>query len=136
MTRNGISAKILLFFCKHNIPVVSRLIRIVFNSDIYCAIPRGLHLPHPYGIVIHSKCEIGAHVTIMQQVTIGGNHTAAGSFVPNIGDDVFIGAGAKVLGAVRIGHGAIIGANAVVTRNVPAHCTVVGANRIIRSKND
>jgi serine O-acetyltransferase len=50
---------------------------------------------------------------------------------PVIGDDVYIGAGAKVLGAVRVGHGAVIGANAVVTRDVPPYCTVVGANRIV-----
>ena len=45
--------------------------------------------------------------------------------------DVCIGAGAKILGAVRVGHGATVGANAVVTRDVPSHCTVVGANRIL-----
>jgi serine O-acetyltransferase len=50
-----------------------------------------------------------------------------------IGDDVYIGAGAKVLGAVRVGRGAVIGANAVVTRDVPPYCTVVGANRIVRA---
>jgi serine acetyltransferase len=54
-----------------------------------------------------------------------------GSGVPVIEDNVFIGAGAKVLGRVRVGRGATIGANAVVTRDVPSHCTVVGANRIL-----
>jgi serine O-acetyltransferase len=51
--------------------------------------------------------------------------------MPVIEDNVFIGAGAKVLGPVRIGRGATVGANAVVTRDVPSHCTVVGANRIL-----
>jgi serine O-acetyltransferase len=51
--------------------------------------------------------------------------------VPVIEDNVFIGAGAKVLGRVRVGRGATVGANAVVTRDVPSHCTVVGANRIL-----
>jgi serine O-acetyltransferase len=50
---------------------------------------------------------------------------------PVIGDRVYIGAGAKILGPVRIGNDAIIGANAVVTKDVPAGATVVGANRII-----
>ena len=51
--------------------------------------------------------------------------------MPVIEDNVFIGAGAKVLGPVRIGRGATVGANAVVTRDVPSHCTVVGGNRIL-----
>jgi serine O-acetyltransferase len=51
--------------------------------------------------------------------------------MPVIEDNVFIGAGAKVLGSVRIGRNATVGANAVVTRDVPSHCTVVGANRIL-----
>jgi serine O-acetyltransferase len=49
-----------------------------------------------------------------------------------IEDGVYVGAGAKVLGAIRVGRGAVIGANAVVTRDVPAYCTVVGANRVLR----
>src|SRR5207253_8670084 len=56
---------------------------------------------------------------------------AQGGKLAAIEDNVFIGAGAKVLGPVRIGRGAIVGANAVVTRDVPSHCTVVGANRIL-----
>jgi serine acetyltransferase len=48
---------------------------------------------------------------------------------------VFIGPGAKILGAVRVGRGATVGANAVVTRDVPSHCTVVGTNRILGSED-
>jgi len=51
---------------------------------------------------------------------------------PKIGDRVYIGAGAKILGPLKIGEDAIIGANAVVTKDVPAGATVVGANRIVR----
>jgi serine O-acetyltransferase len=66
----------------------------------------------------------------MQQVTIGGRDHRE-NIAPLIGDDVYIGAGARVLGDVRIGHGVVIGANAVVTRDIPPGVTVVGANRIV-----
>src|SRR5262249_41049432 len=87
--------------------------------------------PHPYGIVIHSRTVVGSHVTVMQQVTIGGKDRGE-NVAPVIEDDVYIGAGAKVLGGVRIGKGTVIGANAVVTRDIPPYCTVVGVNRIVR----
>jgi tetrahydrodipicolinate N-succinyltransferase len=89
-------------------------------------------MPHPYGIIIHSKTVIGERVTIMQQVTIGGKDLGR-NLAPKIGDDVYIGAGAKVLGGIQVGNGAVIGANTVVTKDVPAHATVVGANRILES---
>jgi serine O-acetyltransferase len=92
-------------------------------------------MPHPYGIIIHSKTIIGQHVTIMQQVTLGGSRLGINE-APVIDDYVYIGAGAKVLGNVHIGHHAVIGANAVVTRDVPANATVVGANRIIKTENE
>lgn len=128
--RNPSSANLLLFFCRHNVPLLSRLVRIVFNSDIYCLVPEDIHLPHPYGVVIHSQAVIGRRVTIMQQATIGGKDQTE-TIAPIIGNDVYIGAGARVLGDVRIGDGVVIGANAVVTRDIPAGVTVVGNNRII-----
>ena len=64
----------------------------------------------------------GANVKIEHQVTIGAERRQS----PVIGDDVFIGAGAKILGSVHVGDGARIGANAVVVRDVPPHATVVG----------
>ncbi|MGH6611958.1 MAG: hypothetical protein ACRECQ_17070, partial [Burkholderiaceae bacterium] len=129
-TRNPLSTKILLFFCRRNVPVLSRLMRVLFNSDIYCRLPTDVYLPHPYGIVMHPQAVIGNRVTVMQQVTIGGKDHSE-SIAPMIGDDVYIGAGARVLGDVRVGNGAVIGANAVVTRDIPPGVTVVGANRIV-----
>jgi len=83
----------------------------------------GLLLPHPNGVVIHPLASIGPNCLIFQQVTIGTRHDR---HAPQIGAGVDIGAGAKILGPVRIGDGARIGANAVVLQDVPAGCTAVG----------
>ena len=82
----------------------------------------GLVLIHATGIVINGRVRAGANLHLEHQVTIG----AEGRQSPVIGDDVFIGAGAKVIGAVTVGDGARIGANAVVVDDVPPHTTVVG----------
>ncbi|HEY7642455.1 MAG TPA: hypothetical protein VH814_22165, partial [Steroidobacteraceae bacterium] len=130
VNRNPTQTKILLFFCRRSIPLLSRFVRILFNSDIQSRLPPDVHLPHPYGIIVHPQAVIGRRVTLMQQVTIGGRDHRE-NIAPLIGDDVYIGAGARVLGDVRIGQGVVIGANAVVTRDIPPGVTVVGANRIV-----
>jgi serine O-acetyltransferase len=111
---------------------------VVYNSDIFCPVPADLRLPHPYGIVIHSSTRIGSSVTIMQQVTIGGVHDYAQSRRAQrgaiIGNDVFIGAGAKIIGDVTLGDGVVVGANAVVTKDVPPRCVCVGFNDVRPAK--
>lgn len=83
----------------------------------------GLLMPHPNGIVIHPDAKIGPNCLIFQQVTIGhGGKPGA----PVIGGHVDIGAGAKVLGGIALGDHARVGANAVVTKDVPAGATAVG----------
>jgi uncharacterized protein VirK/YbjX len=77
----------------------------------------GLMLPHPNGIVFHRAAVIGVNCMIMQQVTIG---QLASDGAPRLGNNVYVGAGAKVLGPITIGDGASIGANAVVLADVPA----------------
>lgn len=129
--RNPAATRLLLFFCRHRVPLLSKLFRLLHNSDIYCNLDGcEILMPHPYGIIIHSHTRIGRRVTIMQQVTLGGRRLEINE-APVIEDDVYIGAGAKILGNVRIGRHAVVGANAVVTRDVPAGATVVGANRIL-----
>jgi serine O-acetyltransferase len=130
LNSNPTQTKLLLFFCRRSIPLVSRFVRILFNSDIQSRLPPDVHLPHPYGIIVHPQAVIGRRVTLMQQVTIGGRDLRE-NIAPLIGDDVYIGAGARVLGDVRIGQGVVIGANAVVTRDIPPGVTVVGVNRIV-----
>ncbi len=77
----------------------------------------GLLLPHPNGIVIHPDTVIGPNCLIFQQVTLG---LSGPEGAPRIGGHVDIGAGARILGPVQIGDHALIGANAVVTCDVPA----------------
>ncbi|HZV98378.1 MAG TPA: serine acetyltransferase [Methylophilaceae bacterium] len=134
-TPNPIASRLLLFFCRHHIPLLSKICRLLLNCDIYCDMRREVLMPHPYGITIHSKARIGQRVIIMQHVTIGARRRGINE-APVIEDDVFIGAGARILGNVRVGHNSIIGANAIITHDVPAGATVVGANRIISVKND
>jgi len=130
---NPLSARVLLFCCKRRTPVLSALVRMLFNSDIRRHMPSDIHLPHPYGITIHPQAVIGRRVTVMQQATIGGRPEAY-ALAPIIGDDVYIGAGARVLGDVRVADRAVIAANAVVTRDVPPGSTVVGVNRLVAGR--
>ena len=92
------------------------------------AIGAGLFIPHAGYIVVASNAIIGLHCTLTQGVTIG--HRAGGDVSqldsPVIGDRVYIGPGAVILGAINIGDDALIGANAVVIRSVPPRAVVVG----------
>jgi serine O-acetyltransferase len=93
----------------------------------------GFVLIHAQGVVINGAVRGGEHVYLEHQVTIGAERGDS----PVLGDRVFIGAGAKVIGAVTLGSGCKVGANAVVTRDVPAHCTVVGIPaKVIKERND
>lgn len=127
---NPLAARILQFALRHRVPVLADFMSTLLNCGIACRLRSPILMPHPFGIVIHRNAVIGSRVTVMQQVTIGNKHPADPG-VPVIEDNVCIGAGAKILGPIRIGRGATVGANAVVTRDVPSHCTVVGANRIL-----
>jgi serine O-acetyltransferase len=93
-------------------------------------IGEALHLIHAGNIKIHPACVIGNRVGIMHDVTLGeGERPGA----PTIGDDVFIGAGAKVLGPIKIGNRVRIAANSLVISDVPDDCTAVGVPaRIMR----
>jgi len=90
----------------------------------------GLFISHGQGTVL-AGARIGANCHVHQGVTIGWDYR--GERAPIIGDDVFIGAGAKVLGAITVGDGARIGANAVVTVDVPAGATAVGVPARLRA---
>jgi serine O-acetyltransferase len=127
---NPIAARLLLFLVRHRVPVLTRLCEIVLGGDISCPLPHPVWLPHPYGITIHCGAVIGRNVVLMQQVTIGGRYDD--NRAPVIEDDVFIGAGARIIGPIRVGRGAKIGANAVVFKDVPPGATVVGFGQIVK----
>ena len=89
-------------------------------------IGRELFIDHGMGIVIGETAIIGDNVTLYQGVTLGGTGKEKGKRHPTVGNNVVIGAGAKVLGNIAIGDNSYIGANAVVIKDVPANSTVVG----------
>lgn len=86
----------------------------------------GLLMPHPNGIVIHPGCRIGPNCLIFQQVTLGSNSGGSRKGVPSLGGHVDIGAGAKIIGGVKIGDHAVIGTNAVVLCDVPDGALAMG----------
>ena len=131
---NGLAARMLIFWSRHYIPLLSRFCMYFFGCEIGRGLPKSTFLPHPLGIVIHNGTVIGENVVIGHQVTLGGRDVTGAA--PQIEDGVYIGAGAKILGGVRIGRGATVGANAVVTKDVPAGAVVVGANRILPNRSD
>ncbi|MFT3928118.1 MAG: serine acetyltransferase [Myxococcales bacterium] len=97
----------------------------VCGSDVplNSQIAGGLVLPHPNGVVLHPDARLGPNCILFQQVTIG---TGPKPGLPQLGGHVDVGPGAKILGGVRIGDHAVIGANAVVLSDVPERCVAVG----------
>ena len=125
-----------------NVPVIPRLLMALARGftgvEIHpsAVIGRGLFIDHGFGVVIGETAVLGENVTLFQGVTLGGTGKEKGKRHPTIGDNVVIGAGAKVLGNITVGRDSMIGANAVVIRDVPEHSTVVGVpGRITRTKD-
>ena len=109
------------------------LMRLFVNKNNHFSletkIGKGLRLPHLTGIIISGNAIIGDYCTIFHQVTIGVNEFR-GNKAPKIGNNVYIGAGAKLIGDIKIGNNVRIGANAIVTKDVPDNSVVVGINNI------
>ena len=96
-------------------------------------IGRGLFIDHGMGVVIGETAEIGDGCTLYQGVTLGGTGKECGKRHPTLGDNVLVGAGAKVLGPFRVGDNARVAAGAVVLKEVPDNATAVGVPaRIVR----
>jgi len=124
---------------KAGVPVLprffSQLARFFTGIEIHpgAQIGKGFFIDHGSGVVIGETTEIGDNVTLYQGVTLGGTGKEQGKRHPTVRDNVVIGAGAKVLGAIEIGSNSKIGAGAVVIDPVPPHSTVVGPRgRVVR----
>jgi serine O-acetyltransferase len=118
---NPVAARILQFAVRHEVPLLASAISTLLNCSVKCRLGAPVLMPYPFGIVIEHGTRIGSRVTVMHQVSLLG--------APVIEDNVTIGAGARVIGPIRIGRGATIGPNAVVTEDVPSHDTVVVEKR-------
>lgn len=124
---------------KWHIPLLPRIIsyltRIITGIEIHAGakIGRRFFIDHGEGVVIGETTVIGDDVLIYQQVTLGGTGKEHGKRHPTLENNVIVGAGAKVLGNIKIGAGTRIGAGSVVVEDVPENCTVIGVpGRIVQ----
>lgn len=119
------------------IPFITKaLIYLIFNSVIPYTAEIGKGTRFAYGaisVVLHSKTVIGDNCIIGTCVTIGGNKNLHGA--PTIGNNCYIATGAKVLGPISIGNGSFIGANSVVTKEIPSKSLVSGIPGIVIKSN-
>ncbi|MCR2807274.1 serine O-acetyltransferase [Paenibacillus soyae] len=119
--------------------VISQISRFMTGIEIHpgARIGQRLFIDHGMGVVIGETCEIGDDVVIYQGVTLGGTGKEKGKRHPTIGNNVVIGSGAKVLGSFTVGDNSNIGSNAVVLREVPDNCTVVGnPGRVVKRNGE
>jgi len=117
---------------------ISQLSRFLTGIEIHpgAKIGNGFFIDHGMGVVIGETAEVGENVTLYHGVTLGGVSTEKGKRHPTIMDNVVIGAGAKVLGAIEIGVSSRVGANAVVVHTVPENSVVVGVpGQIVKRSN-
>jgi len=120
------------FFYCHQFVLLARMIshisRFLTGIEIHpgAVVGDSFFIDHGLGVVIGETTEIGSNVTLYQGVTLGGTGKEKGKRHPTIGDNVVIGAGAKILGPISIGSNSRIGAGSVVLKSAPANSTVVG----------
>ena len=117
---------------------ISQIARLFTQVEIHpgAKLGRRLFIDHGCGIVIGETAEIGDDVTLYQGVTLGGTGKENGKRHPTLGNNVVVGAGAKVLGSFTVGDNVKIGAGSVVLKPVPDNCTVVGIPGKIVKKDD
>ncbi|WP_313673681.1 serine O-acetyltransferase EpsC [Mycolicibacterium sp.] len=118
--------------------ILSQLTRLLTGIEIHpgATIGRRFFIDHGMGVVIGETTEIGDDVMLYHGVTLGGRSLEHGKRHPTIGDRVTVGAGAKVLGPVRIGDDSAVGANSVVTHDVPAESIATGIPAVIRPRSE
>ncbi|MCR4337004.1 MAG: serine O-acetyltransferase [Candidatus Omnitrophica bacterium] len=127
-----IGHRITHFLWKKGVPflprAISQVVRFFTGVEIHpgAQIGKSLFIDHGMGVVVGETSIIGNNVTLFQGVTLGGTGKETGKRHPTLGNDVVVGAGAKILGNITIGDNSYVGANAVILRNVPPNSTVVG----------
>ena len=114
------------------------MLGLLMGCQITCPIPSRLFLPHPIGIVVDSTCILSDDVVLLQQVTLGSKYpygrVANERVNPTLKQGVYVGPGARVLGPITIGEWSVIGANAVITQDVPAYSIAVGHKNFLRKR--
>ena len=118
--------------------ILSQFTRFLTGIEIHpgATIGRRFFIDHGMGVVIGETAEIGDDVMLYHGVTLGGRSLEHGKRHPTLGDRVTVGAGAKVLGPVHIGNDSAVGANAVVTHDVPPDSIATGIPAVIRARSD
>ncbi|MEZ0381478.1 serine O-acetyltransferase EpsC [Mycobacterium sp. pW045] len=116
--------------------LLAQFTRFLTGVEIHpgATIGRRFFIDHGMGVVIGETTEIGDDVMLYHGVTLGGRSMKRGKRHPTLGDRVTIGAGAKVLGPIRIGDDSAVGANAVITRDVPANSIATGIPAVVRPR--
>ncbi len=117
--------------------ILAAISRLLTNVEIHpgATIGRRLFIDHALGVVIGETTEIGNDVTLYHGVTLGGTTWNKEKRHPTLGNNVMVGSGAKILGAITLGNNVRVGANSVVVKDVPPCCTVVGIpGRVVQSK--
>jgi serine O-acetyltransferase len=108
--------------------MLSNVNRFLTGIEIHpgATLGKGVFIDHGMGVVIGETAEVGDNVTLLQGVTLGGTSLRREKRHPTLGNNVVVGAGAKIIGAFTIGDNSRIGAGSVVVREVPPNCVVVG----------
>ena len=119
-------------FLRYTLYPIARLLLRKYTYKFGMSIPfeteigSGFYIGHFGGIFVHPHCRIGKNCNLSQGVTLGQSNRGKNMGVPRIGDNVYIGPGAKIVGAVKVGDNVAIGANCVVTKDVPDYGVVAG----------
>lgn len=125
----GIPAQPFRFFAERMIEMTTGI-----SIPVQAKIGRGFRIHHFGGIMVHPDVVVGERCTCYHEVTLGDRGGTGGA--PRIGNDVVIGAGAKVLGAIEVGDRCVIGANAVVISSVPPDCIAVGVPAVFKPRGN
>ena len=135
--------RVAAFMWRHKLRLLARLLshigRFLTGIEIHpgAHIGRRFFIDHGLGVVIGETAEIGDDVLMYQGAVLGGTTLKKGKRHPTVGNDVVIGAGAIILGAIEVGNSARVGAGSVVVTSIPAGATVVGIpGRVMRGRRD